>query len=364
MFQELLKSNVNKTVQSILEISNGTSPQIADAEQIETLLQFKKLIPQWAVDKYEKSADSIEIELQEGANYLEDFIDSEQLFNANNFMQLQFISTVYLTTVITLTQTQEGCNLVDIMAEQLDDKTAERLYKRMCASHPREREKHCLNYLAHNFEFALISANAYMKYYTGEQAFYDIEQLTEKIRTSILNRIENSVQNATTRVGLTEYIKRIKVRPRSDQIACNFTDVLAENLDIKWNAFKPHSYYILALQEFQHNKFMVEVEPRMYASALSVNAYYSPDEQQVRFLSFLINSLYSDQHHTPSLYGGIGSVLAHEFGHSLDPRIIPGQLTLFKNIRYQIFITHYESNALSQIQQRAKSKGLKIKAEK
>ncbi|XP_075251528.1 neprilysin-1-like [Convolutriloba macropyga] len=194
----------------------------------------------------------------------------------------------------------------------------------MCASHPREREKHCLNYLAHNFEFALISANAYMKYYTGEQAFYDIEQLTEKIRTSILNRIENSVQNATTRVGLTEYIKRIKVRPRSDQIACNFTDVLAENLDIKWNAFKPHSYYILALQEFQHNKFMVEVEPRMYASALSVNAYYSPDEQQVRFLSFLINSLYSDQHHTPSLYGGIGSVLAHEFGHSLDPRIIPG----------------------------------------
>ncbi|XP_075239029.1 neprilysin-like isoform X3 [Convolutriloba macropyga] len=307
-----LKSNLVETIQTLIDIRNFTE-QEATTEQIEFLMQFENLIPEWFKREYEKRPSELRVQLLHGGDYFEQLASSEQIMSPNNFMQLQFISSLTVIIKEIIEKTEEGCRLDEIVNND----------RPSCSHHTRDREKFCLYKLYSYYEFALISANAYMKYFTGEQSFHDIEQLTEKIRESILMRIDDSIQNATTKAGMTEYINRIILRPKVDQIECDFTNVLLENLILETDKFTPFSLNILRMWEFYQNKIMTQQNPTIYSIALRPNAYYSAPGQKIRLMTFLIHALYSEQHHTPSQYGSFGSVIAHEFGHALDPVNFP-----------------------------------------
>ena len=256
---------------------------------------FRNLFPKWTTDKYNTTNDDITLELAANfSTYFEPLKDSSVLMNPNNFMQLQFFSTVFV----------------------LINKTT---YKHPLTT--REREIYCLNSLSDYFDFSFVASNAYMKYYTGEKLFHVFEDLIAKIKSQILERFEK-VSNDTTRSAFKEYIKRIDFRPKIDQLDCDFTDVLLEDFESDPEKLQPYAQTFLSLRKLYQSKYLKIGNPRIYNMALEFNAFYDPYLHRILLLSFFLDTLFSDQKHVPMNYGDIGVVIAHEFSHSLDPNII------------------------------------------
>ena len=110
-----MKTNIIETIQTLLDIRNVTGLETATSEQIEFLMEFKNLIPNWFKEAYEKDSWNLKVWLENGGDYFDQLANSSQIMNPNNFMQLQFLSTLYVVVQETVDQTENGCQLDDVI---------------------------------------------------------------------------------------------------------------------------------------------------------------------------------------------------------------------------------------------------------
>ena len=81
-------------------------------------MQFENLIPEWFKREYEKRPSELRVQLLHGGDYFEQLASSEQIMSPNNFMQLQFISSLTVIIKEIIEKTEEGLDLFPFHTER------------------------------------------------------------------------------------------------------------------------------------------------------------------------------------------------------------------------------------------------------
>ena len=295
-------------------LSNFSSGSVdLDKENENFLLSIENLLPEWVQKVLKNDSDSLKITVNASfPKYSKCLRENSSLTNFNNFMQLQFISALHYLLV------QSNDTYVDrsvATENQAGNKNPEQ-----------KREIECLQSLIPDHLYlALVTSNAYMKYYIGNDSFYQLDKWQNYIKQAASERFDDRIENSTTRKGLKDYFNKIEMRPKPDQISCEFSDALLANLDVKPTQRNSYAKNLLSLQKYYQDIYKSSGSPRMENLVLYVNAKFYHRDQKAQMWTFLIDPLYSYNNPVAVNYGSMVYIMAHEFSHALDERSMQKQ---------------------------------------
>lgn len=173
-------------------------------------------------------------------------------------------------------------------------------------------------YLATHY-FDQVVGDYYGRKYFGEQAKNDVHEMVvqmikiyqERLATntwlssSTKQRAILKLQKLTIKVGYPDQIDPFYTRLQVDTTKTFFDNI-------------QHFDEIKVAHEFAQWGTPVNRE-KWDMSANVVNAYYSPDNNEIVFPAAILQAPFYDLHQSASAnYGGIGAVMAHEISHAFD----------------------------------------------
>lgn len=172
--------------------------------------------------------------------------------------------------------------------------------------------------LATNY-FDQVVGDYYGRKYFGETAKADVRQMVLKMTGVYQNRLKNNtwlsadtrkkaivkLQKLTIKVGYPDQIDPLYAKFTVDEHASLFANT--QRFDELVNA-----------DQFGHWDQPVD-RKRWDMSANTVNAYYSPSNNEIVFPAAILQApFYSLKQSSSTNYGGIGAVMAHEISHAFD----------------------------------------------
>ncbi|RXI79098.1 M13 family metallopeptidase [Levilactobacillus suantsaii] len=173
-------------------------------------------------------------------------------------------------------------------------------------------------YLASGY-FSQVVGDYYGRKYFGETAKADVRKMVVKMAGVYQNRLKTNdwlssatrqkaivkLQKLTIKVGYPD-----KIDPLFAKFKVDTTKTLFENAQ---------AFDEIALEEhFGHWGHPVDRD-KWDMSANTVNAYYSPSNNEIVFPAAILQKpFYSLEQSSSTNYGGIGAVMAHEISHAFD----------------------------------------------
>ncbi|AYM02537.1 M13 family peptidase [Levilactobacillus brevis] len=192
-------------------------------------------------------------------------------------------------------------------------------YRRALSGQKEARSQKKAAYYLATGTFGQVVGDYYGRKYFGEKAKADVRDMVLKMTAVYQRRLKTNdwlsaatrekaivkLQKLTIKVGYPDEIDPLYQQFKIDEHASLF-----ENLQqISEIAIKHH---------FGHWGQPVD-RKRWDMSANTVNAYYSPDNNEIVFPAAILQKpFYSLEQSSSANYGGIGAVIAHEISHAFD----------------------------------------------
>ncbi|ARW22865.1 M13 family metallopeptidase [Levilactobacillus brevis] len=181
----------------------------------------------------------------------------------------------------------------------------------------RSREK-AAYYLATG-TFGQVVGDYYGRKYFGEAAKADVRQMVLKMAGVYQQRLKtNDWLSAATRDKAIVKLQKLTIKVGyPDEIDPLYSQFRIDENKSLFDNLKAISEIIIA-NHFGHWGQPVD-RKRWDMSAQTVNAYYSPSNNEIVFPAAILQApFYSLEQSSSANYGGIGAVIAHEISHAFD----------------------------------------------
>lgn len=167
--------------------------------------------------------------------------------------------------------------------------------------------------------FSQVVGDYYGRKYFGETAKADVRNMVLKMTHVYQQRLKtNDWLSAATREKAIVKLQKLTIKvgypdqidPLYSQFHVDTTESLFDNIQ--------HFGELALADEFGHWGHPVDRD-RWEMSANTVNAYYSPTNNEIVFPAAILQKpFYSLDQSSSANYGGIGAVIAHEISHAFD----------------------------------------------